>query len=87
MRYTEDYDLWLRIVYSQPAYGIDQNLTRLFRGITSPGGISSNTWLMRVGEMKAYTHLVKLNVLFGLAVPFLILWSLAKHLFKLVIRS
>jgi teichuronic acid biosynthesis glycosyltransferase TuaG len=82
MRYTEDYDLWLRIGYKYKVYFIDIPLTQIFRPFTSAGGVSENKWKMRRGEMRAYTHLVKLNPLFILLLPFLLLSSLGKHLFK-----
>lgn len=79
MRHTEDYDLWLRIAYSGMAYSLPGTLTILHRPVTSAGGISSNIWAMRKGELKAYTHLIRYNVIFVLLIPFLWLYSLTKH--------
>lgn len=84
MRYTEDYDLCLRIAYYHNAYRVPVSLTGLLRGITTPGGISANKWAMRKGEMKTYTRLTQLNKAFVLLLPFLWGWSLTKHLVKLV---
>ena len=86
MRYSEDYDLWLRTGYKHKLYFINIPLTQLFRPITSEGGVSSNKWAMRKGEMRAYRKLVKLNPLFLLLLPILIMSSLGKHLAKKVIR-
>jgi teichuronic acid biosynthesis glycosyltransferase TuaG len=82
MRYTEDYDLFLRIAYKYGAYCIRIPLTQIFRAFTSKGGISQNRWKMRKGEMRAYTKLIRLNPLFVLLVPFLITSSLGKQIFK-----
>ena len=82
MRYTEDFDLWLRIGYKYNIYYTNTPLTQIFRPFLSKGGISANKWEMRKGEMKAYTRLVKLNPLFVLALPMLYILSLGKHLFK-----
>jgi glycosyltransferase involved in cell wall biosynthesis len=88
MRYTEDYDLCLRIGYKYKLYFIDIPLTRIFRKFTSSGGISENTWKMRKGEIRSYRRLAGLNPLFIFLLPFLVLSSLSKHIYKkIVIRE
>lgn len=82
MRYTEDYDLWLRLGYKYKLYFINIPLTQIFRPFTSEGGISSNRWKMRKGEMRAYRKLVRLNPLFLFLLPFLLISSIVKHLVK-----
>ncbi len=84
MRHTEDYDLWLRMAYNGGVYAIPHTLTILHRPVTSPGGISSNVWAMRKGELTAYTHLLRYNVLFAPLLPFLWVYSLAKHCLRSV---
>jgi teichuronic acid biosynthesis glycosyltransferase TuaG len=86
MRYTEDYDLCLRIGYRHKIHFINIPLTQLFRKFTSKGGISENTWKMRKGEMRAYARLTKLNPLFLLLLPFLLMSSMGKHIYKKVMR-
>ena len=82
MRYTEDYDLWLRIGYHHKIHFINIPLTRIFRGFTTTGGISANRWAMRRGEMRAYRRIVRLNPVFLLILPMLLLSSLGKHFIK-----
>jgi glycosyltransferase involved in cell wall biosynthesis len=82
MRYTEDYELWLRICYRHKVCYMPYELTQLFRAFTSGGGISSNRWKMRKGELKAYAGLLRLNPLFGFIVPVLWANSLLKHVLK-----
>jgi teichuronic acid biosynthesis glycosyltransferase TuaG len=84
MRYTEDYDLWLRIGYKYKLHFIDIPLTQINRPVLSSGGLSSNKWSMRKGEMRAYRRLLKLNPLFLFLLPFLLFSSLLKHLGKLL---
>lgn len=84
MRYTEDYDLWLRIAYRQKIYFADLPMTQLLRGITTAGGISADKWKMRKGELCAYTRLIKLNLFFVFLVPFLWGYSLLKHVYKML---
>jgi teichuronic acid biosynthesis glycosyltransferase TuaG len=83
MRHTEDYDLWLRIAYSQKVFFADLPLTQLLRGITTAGGISADKWKMRKGELRAYGRLVKLNPFFVFLIPFLWVYSLLKHVYKI----
>ncbi len=87
MRYTEDYDLWLRIGYKHKLYFIDIPLTQIFRPYTSPGGISEQRWKMRKGELRAYSRLVKLNPIFLLLLPVLWASSLGKHFYKLISKK
>jgi teichuronic acid biosynthesis glycosyltransferase TuaG len=82
MRYTEDYELWLRILYGRSASFVPLPLTQLYRGITTPGGISSNTWRMRKGELTCYSRLPALNTLFVFIVPLLWCYSIFKHIGK-----
>lgn len=84
MRYCEDYELWLRIAYQYGAYFLDFPFTRLYRPITSEGGVSGNRLAMRIGEMRAYARLPRLNPFFLFLVPLLWLGSAAKHVLKLL---
>ncbi len=82
MRYMEDYDLFLR---AGDKYGIcyfPVPLTKLGRPILSAGGLSSNRWLMRKGELKAYWHLALRNPFYFLLFPFLAGFGLLKHFVK-----
>jgi glycosyltransferase involved in cell wall biosynthesis len=86
MRYTEDYDLWLRIGYKHNIHFTNIPLTQIFRPFLSKGGISESKWKMRKGEMKAYRRLTKLNPLFIFLLPFLLVSSLGKHVVKMVAK-
>ena len=82
MHYMEDYDLFLREGYRHGIFFLDLPLTRLSRPILSAGGQSSKRWEMRKGEFRAYFNLIKLNPLFILVSPFLMLFGLIKHAVK-----
>lgn len=86
MRYTEDYDLWLRIGYKYKLHFINIPLTQISRPVLSAGGTSANKWGMRKGEMRAYSRLVKLNPAFILMLPFLLISSLGKHIVKMIVK-
>ncbi|PZF74491.1 glycosyltransferase family 2 protein [Taibaiella soli] len=82
MRYMEDFDLWLRAGDKYGIWFLDLPLTQINRPILSEGGLSSNRWRMRKGEIKAYIHLSKRNPLYYPLLPFLIGFGLFKHFIK-----
>lgn len=87
MRYAEDYDLWLRIAYRHKIYFIDVPLTQIGRPVLSKGGLSANKWAMRKGELKAFSHLFRLNPLFIGMLPLLYTYSIGKHIYKAVFNK
>ena len=85
MRFCEDFDIALRLSYAHETYYLPQTLTFIKRPVLSEGGLSSNVWKMRQGEMKAYKKLVQLNFGFTFLIPSLLLWSYTKHIIKKVV--
>ena len=85
MRHSEDYDLWLRIAAAgHGCYSSPSRLTALGRPQLTAGGLSENRRAMRVGEMRAFLHLVAARPVLSPLLPFLLAWSLLKHLRKAV---
>jgi len=82
MRYMEDYDLWLRAGDKYGIWILDIPLTQIGRPILSEGGLSSNRWQMRLGEIKAYMHLAKRNPVYYMLLPVLVGFGLLKHFIK-----
>ncbi len=82
MSHMEDYDMWLRIAHKNPVYFINIPLTQIGRPVLSKGGLSSNRWKMRKGELRAFRRLGRLNPLYALLLPILYTYSLGKHIFK-----
>ena len=81
MSHCEDYDLWLRLSLIYPIYFLShQPLTLLGRPQLSPGGLSSARMKMRKGEITAYFNLCKERNIYYLIYPFLICFSILKHL-------
>jgi len=82
MRHCEDHDLWLRIAESSPVLQLlGRPLTRLGRPQLSAGGLSGSRWRMRVGEMRSYCKFCSRDWLRrGWLLPFLLTFSLTKHL-------
>lgn len=83
MRYTEDHDFFIRVCFDNyNIYYVNLPMVRLNRAALSEGGQSANNWKMRVGEIKMYSKLHKVNSLFIIFIPFLIFFSLSKHFYR-----
>ena len=80
MTHTEDHELWLRTALKADVYYLDLPLTTLGRPQLSQGGLSSNKWAMRKGELKMYKNIIRYKKSLTLLYPFLVIFSLAKHL-------
>ena len=80
MTHTEDHELWLRITLKTDVHYLDLPLTTLGRPALTKGGLSSNKWAMRKGELKMYKNIIKYKKSLTLLYPFLVIFSLAKHL-------
>jgi teichuronic acid biosynthesis glycosyltransferase TuaG len=84
MRHCEDYDLWMRIAEHSPVVRlIGSPLTRLGRPQLAAGGLSGDTVRMRFGEARAYYNFCSRAWLSrAWALPVLLLFSLAKHVYR-----
>lgn len=78
MRYCEDYQIAFESAYQLEMMQLPMILTQIGRPVLSKGGLSQHLIKMRAGEIKAYFLLGKLNPLFYLLFPFLLVWSFAK---------
>lgn len=85
MRFCEDHDFLLRIAYLQDIPVLQMKLAQVHRKINSKGGLSGQLWKMRLGEIKMYSKLYRLNGFYALLFPFLLVYSLLKHL-RLLLR-
>ena len=80
MTHTEDHELWLRTALKTDVHYLDLPLTTLGRPQLSQGGLSSNKWVMRKGELKMYKNIVSYKKSLIPFYPFLVIFSLIKHL-------
>ncbi len=79
LSYAEDHDFILRTAEKFGMYYLDLPLCSLDRLPLTAGGISSNRWKMRMGEIKMYTRYAQRHHNYFL-IPFLVFFSLLKHL-------
>ena len=80
MTHTEDHELWLRIALKSEVYYMDSPLTTLGRPALTKGGLSANKWAMRKGELQMYKNIVSYKKSLIPFSPFLVIFSLIKHL-------
>ena len=80
MSHTEDHELWLRIALKTDVYFLDLPLTTLGRPALTQGGLSSNRWAMRKGELQMYKNIVIYKKNLKFLYPFFLFFSLTKHL-------
>lgn len=85
LRFSEDFEITNRLAHTKLLYYLNFPLTKLSRPQGSEGGLSQYKWAMRAGEIKSYFELVSLSKWWALALPFLILYSLFKHLIRITI--
>ena len=79
MIHAEDHDFILRTSESFSIGYLNMPLCSLNRMPLTEGGLSSNKWKMRVGEMRIYIGYCKRKKRY-IAIPFFILFSLLKHI-------
>ena len=84
MTHTEDHELWLRLALKNEVYYLDLPLVRLGRPQLSEGGLSSDIWKMRKGEIQMFFNIAKRKKALIPSLPFLISFSLSKHLRKII---
>ncbi|WP_294876642.1 glycosyltransferase family 2 protein [Sulfurospirillum sp. SCADC] len=84
MKYAEDHELWLRISFINQVGLLDLPLVKLGRKPLSDGGLSSNRWAMRKGELRMYFKASKYKKYLFSILPLLFLFSLAKHLRNII---
>lgn len=83
MSYAEDHDFILRTAEQFGLSYLDLPLCSLRRMPLTAGGLSSNKWKMRKGEMRMYIDYCKRNKWYP-AIPFLLLFSIVKHVRQVI---
>lgn len=87
MSHTEDHELWLRIALNHDVYFLDSPLVKLGRPELSTGGLSSDLWKMRKGEIQMFINIAKRKKTLIPSLPFLIGFSLSKHARKTIMNQ
>lgn len=82
--YAEDLEFALIASVHQKLNYTSQILTQTSRPQLTEGGLSAQKWKMRKGELRAFHALSKMGIQWKLIAPALYLWSLIKHLVKII---
>ena len=84
LKYSEDYDLWLRITYSYKAAICLDSLVVLGKERVGQNGLSSNLWKMQCGELLNYFSLFKENKISFFKWLFVCFFSCLKYLKRVI---
>lgn len=85
-RHTQDHELALRAASRGACYYLPAPLVQLGRPQGAPGGVSGNHWGMRRDELRLYRNVGRYRRAWHVAVPLLLVYSLAKHVYKGALR-
>ena len=84
-RYSEDYHLWLQIVFSGfVAYQLDGRMTYLHKAPYGESGLSAHLWAMEKGELDCFWHLYRTKKIILPVLGWIVVFSLAKYSFRLL---
>lgn len=81
-RYCEDHELSVRVAYQYRCHWLDMPLACLGRPQLTKGGASGNKWKMRKGELRLYSSIYNHKPIYGVFIPFLWMYSIAKMGYK-----
>ena len=86
MRYSEDFDLFIKLCFYGKVYYDASVLTILGRRQGTSGGLSGNKLKMRLGELRAYFNSYKRKEIGSIFLVFLLFWSIMKHCQRLFFK-
>jgi glycosyltransferase involved in cell wall biosynthesis len=87
-RYSEDYLLWLQIIFSEyEATCIDLDLAYLYKAPYGSKGLSSQLWAMERGELDTYRRLHNDHQISSPIIVALGVFSLAKYMRRVIISK
>ena len=84
-RYSEDYNLWLKLSKKEPMYKIVQPaLVRLHKNAYGESGLSANMLEMEKGELSNYSYLMKNKDISITKYILVVSYSIAKFLWRIL---
>lgn len=87
-RFAEDYLLWLRVVSTYPsAFIVRCQLAYRHKAFYGQGGLSGQLWEMEKGELQTYKKIQAEGFVNKLVYYFLVVFSLAKYIRRLLIAG
>ena len=86
MRYSEDYNLWLKLAIRYPIYILNEQLA-VYDILKQGGGLSSHLWNMEKGELSNYRYLKKHNHISSILYIKVCIYSLSKFMLRVIKRA
>lgn len=83
--YSEDYNLWLKILREESLLFIDLPLTKLHKLPYGESGLSSNMWEMEKGELYNYKYCYKSKYISFVKYNLLTIYSFIKYLKRILL--
>lgn len=84
-KYSEDYLLWLEILFKNRGFLIEKNLTATFKPLYGTGGLSKNLWKIEKGELETFKILQQKGYISILLRYFVSCFSLLKFFRRIII--
>lgn len=84
-KYSEDYLLWLEILFNNKGVLIEKNLAAAFKALYGAGGLSGNLWKIEKGELETFKILQQKGYISILLRYFVSCFSLLKFFRRIII--
>lgn len=86
-RYSEDYELWLRIARRGPVPALHAELARGFKKPWGDSGLSAHMQAMVAGQYQTYISLARSGCVPRALLPLLLGWSTLRYLRRLLVQT
>jgi glycosyltransferase involved in cell wall biosynthesis len=87
LRYSEDFNLWLKVTSIEPLVMLDVPLVKLYKNAYGESGLSSKLWEMEKGELFNYKYCYTKGYINIIQFVFFIQYSLLKYLYRVLKSS
>jgi len=87
LKYSEDYNLWLKASLQEELVFLDIALVKLYKKPYGESGLSAQLWNMEKGELKNYSYLYKNRTISPLSYYTICSFSLLKFCYRVIVSS
>lgn len=87
LRYSEDYNLWLKASLSEKLLFLNISLVKLYKKPYGEGGLSADLWSMEKGELYNYSYLYEKKIINFLQYYSISFFSLCKFTYRYIISN
>ena len=83
-RYSEDYNLWLKVVDKEPLFMLEVPLVKLYKDAYGESGLSSNLWEMEKGELSNLKYCYSNKLINITQFLFFTVYSYCKYIYRII---